>query len=95
MTRTEPEYQYKVRISVKPLGGDVASFLDMLRYERAVVIDWTHLTALTTHESTSVFEVTLRSKHPVPERWHSFMITPYIVEGQPLNDYNLHSARHV
>jgi len=59
---------YTVEVRVDRRGGDVASLLDMLRYEAARVLSW--------DRTERGYRVTISSDHYEPERWRSFAITP-------------------
>ena len=54
-------------------GRDLASFLDMLRYDRPTVVDWTH--------EADRFGVTLESPRPFTvDRWASFGLLVGVIE---------------
>ena len=56
----------------------VAGFLDMLRYDDALVRGWLH------HGDSNLWTVTFTRPHGLPvttERWWSFGLYPRLVEG--------------
>jgi len=53
--------------------SDMAGFLDMLRYDAAVVEDWT-VTDRASARGGAVYTVTLTSSRFTPDRWSSFGI---------------------
>lgn len=56
-------------VSIRPFDGDMAGFLDMLRYDNATVVDWT---TVTPEQGMVRYEVTLRS---APDRTPGFEFT--------------------
>ena len=70
MSKTE-YYVAKVVITVREPGGDMPGFLDMLRYDGAVVVAWSRTEAVL--RGGSSFTVTIRREHPFTiDRWRSF-----------------------
>lgn len=66
-------WQVNIRVREDRGWGDLPGFLDMLRYDAAVVRTWGH--------EGDVFEVILRSdRAPTVERWSSFGITCHNVK---------------
>jgi hypothetical protein len=55
---------------------DMPGFLDMLRYDNANVVGWTHVRGGENGVRDDKFIVTLTSSRYTPERWKSFGIKP-------------------
>ena len=67
--------RYTVRLVIDPHASNIAAFLDMLRYDGAVVMDWTR--ADIDRFGGIAFDVTLGvqgGRLPSLERWASFGI---------------------
>lgn len=63
----------KYIVRVGEYGGDMAGFLDMLRYDGATVESW--------NRSGTAYEVTLSTEVQrfTPDRWRSFGISTVVV----------------
>lgn len=67
MIPTGKHYHYVVRVK-NGSASSFAGFLDMLRYDRARVVDWTNGL-----KGTQTFAVTIQTERPATiERWESF-----------------------
>ena len=58
--------------------NDMAGFLDMLRYEGAVVADWS-VSDRASARGGAVYTVTLTSSRFTPDRWSSFDIPTKVI----------------
>jgi len=69
-------YRFRVRIYTPKHGGqgDLPGLFDMLRYDRAQVIDWDHVSE-TRSPVGEHYTLTLTSPaHPTVDRWNSFRL---------------------
>lgn len=65
------KYKVNVRLSgrVTITPTDIAGLLDMLRYDRAVVVSWSD-------DGDGIFTIYLEADNPSFDRWRSFMLYP-------------------
>lgn len=63
---------------------DMAGFLDMLRYDRAVVESWSHRFRDLTQKGNDTWTVTLLADRFTPDRWSSFGLVIRDKNGAPL-----------
>ena len=81
MTRPKVIYTAFVVITVREPGGDMPGFLDMLRYDGAIVGTWSRVRETA---SSSTFRVGLmREDQPFTiDRWHSFGLLLHVMSEE-------------
>jgi hypothetical protein len=72
-------FAYIVRIHAGTTS-DIGGFLDMMRYDRAIVRTW----SVETDQGRPFYAVTIETPRPATlDRWHSFDLYPKPQEGAP------------
>ena len=63
---------FRFRVRIRP-DHDLPGLFDMLRYDRATVIDWNHASASQSQTGREFYALTLTSPvTPTTDRWSSF-----------------------